>query len=75
MTHRADKAQEIYQQFRQEVWLASTITHPCIVRLFGCSLTPCTLLMELVTEGTLHDFLFESKKELNIHMIVSCILT
>ena len=38
----------IFKEFRREVWLSSTLNHPCIVQLLGCSLKPLCLIMEYI---------------------------
>jgi len=50
-------AEDIYREFRREVWLSNTLTHKSIVSLKGYCLDPCCIVMEFISGGTLYGYL------------------
>ncbi|KAF2075746.1 hypothetical protein CYY_002928 [Polysphondylium violaceum] len=50
-------AEDIYREFRREVWLSNTLTHKSIVSLKGYCLDPCCIVMEFISNGTLYGYL------------------
>ncbi|EGC38713.1 hypothetical protein DICPUDRAFT_148631 [Dictyostelium purpureum] len=56
-------AEEIYREFRREVWLSNILTHPSIVSLKGYCLDPCCIVMEYIPNGTLYSYLHKASAE------------
>eukprot|EP01117_Protostelium_nocturnum_P011694 TRINITY_DN4256_c3_g1_i11.p1 TRINITY_DN4256_c3_g1~~TRINITY_DN4256_c3_g1_i11.p1 ORF type:complete len:1743 (-),score=580.06 TRINITY_DN4256_c3_g1_i11:39-5267(-) len=48
---------KLFSEFRQEVWLMSTLRHPNVVNLKGYCINPYAMLMEKVDNGPLYRFL------------------
>lgn len=52
-----DKIEDIHREFRREVWLSSSLRHPCIVGLKGFSYSPLSMAMEICAHGDLFEYL------------------
>eukprot|EP01132_Coremiostelium_polycephalum_P000699 gene699-862_t len=50
-------AEDIFREFRREVWLSNTLTHESIVSLKGYCLDPCCIVMEYIPNGNLYQYL------------------
>jgi len=53
-----DEVVTVFREFRREVWLSSTLHHPCIVKMKGCCINPCCcIVLEYIANGNLMNFL------------------
>eukprot|EP01133_Synstelium_polycarpum_P006723 gene6723-7816_t len=54
---KIQQGEEVFREFRREVWLSATLNHRSIVSLKACCLDPCCIVMEYIPNGNLYDFL------------------
>jgi serine/threonine-protein kinase CTR1 len=51
-----DAALEAFSEFRREVWIMSSLDHPCLCRLVGFCIFPTCIVCEFVDKGDLYTF-------------------
>lgn len=59
---------EVFSEFRREVWLMASLSHPNLVRLFGLCLDPMAMMLEYMDGGDLQSHLLDLTRELDWNM-------
>jgi small GTP-binding protein len=60
-----DTISKAFAEFRREVWIMSSLSHPCIVQLKGLVMDPLCIVTEYLPGGNLYDFIHDRKFESN----------
>eukprot|EP01102_Stenamoeba_stenopodia_P010656 TRINITY_DN3237_c0_g1_i5.p1 TRINITY_DN3237_c0_g1~~TRINITY_DN3237_c0_g1_i5.p1 ORF type:complete len:1193 (+),score=204.69 TRINITY_DN3237_c0_g1_i5:671-4249(+) len=63
----------VLAEMRREVYIMSCLDHPNIIRLQGIVLEPPSMVMELMSEGTLYRFLHDEEKKIDWKLKLSLI--
>ncbi|ETV79769.1 TKL/DRK protein kinase [Aphanomyces astaci] len=66
--------EEAVKNFRREIWVMSRLDHPNVLQLIGASLTSScyVLIMEYMTNGSLYEYLRDTKNILPLQLILHC---
>ncbi len=64
---------EAFSEFRREVWIMSSLSHPCLCGLVGFCIYPPCIVCEFVDKGDLYSFIHRSPGDPNYEEISACL--
>ena len=64
---------EAFSEFRREVWIMSSLSHPCLCGLVGFCIYPPCIVCEFVDKGDLYSFIHRSPEDPNYIEISSAL--
>ena len=54
---------EAFSEFRREVWIMSSLSHPCLCGLVGFCIYPPCIVCEFVDKGDLYSFVHRTRDD------------
>lgn len=57
-----DTLSKAFAEFRREVWIMSSLSHPCIVQLKGLVMDPLCVVTEFLAGGNLYEFIHDVRE-------------